>query len=120
MSGYQRDIRLAVKKYVGEFAADVARRSGNCDLHGFFSLAINDVQALSLASEKGSCLPVSDHVFAYSFFERPRRRAAMFRKLKRGNPDVGVDDDDHPLDRTLRRGFPARTSLMSRGTSASV
>ena len=45
-----------------------------------------------------------------SFFERARRRAAMFRKLKRGNPDVGVDDDDHPFDRTLRRGFLARTS----------
>ena len=61
-----------------------------------------------------------NHVFAYRFFERQRRRAAMFRKLKRGNPDVCVDDDDHPFDRTLRRGFSARTSLMSRGTSASV
>jgi hypothetical protein len=44
----------------------------------------------------------------------------MFGKLKRGNPDVCVDDDDHPLDRTLRRGFSARTCLMSRGTSVSV
>ena len=49
-----------------------------------------------------------------------RDRAATFRKLKRRNPDVCVDDDDHPLDRTLRRDFSARTSLMSRGTSASV
>jgi hypothetical protein len=37
-----------------------------------------------------------------------------------GNPDVGVDNDDHPLERTLRLGFSARTSFMSRGTSASV
>jgi hypothetical protein len=44
----------------------------------------------------------------------------MLRKLKCGNPDVSIDDDDHPLDRTLRRRvFPARTCWMSRGTSAS-
>ena len=52
---------------------------------------------------------------------RQSRRAATFRKLKRGHPGVGVDDDDHPLDRTRRRrGFSARASWMSRGTSASV
>ena len=52
-----------------------------------------------------------NHVFAHRFFKRQSRRAATFRKLKRGNPDVCVDDDDHPLDRTLRRrGFSARTS----------
>ena len=62
-----------------------------------------------------------DHVFAHRSFERQCRRAAMLRKLKRGNPDVCIDDDDHPLDRTLRRrGFSARTCLMSRGTSDSV
>ena len=52
-----------------------------------------------------------NHVFAHRFFERQSRRAATFRKLKRRNPDVCIDDDDHPLDRTLRRrGFSARTS----------
>jgi hypothetical protein len=62
-----------------------------------------------------------NHVFAHCLFKRQRRRAATFRKLKRGNPGVCVYDDDHPLDRTLRRrGFSARTSLMSWGTSASV
>jgi hypothetical protein len=56
-----------------------------------------------------------------SFFKRQRRCAARFCKLKRGNPDVCVDNDDQPLDRALRRrGFSARASLMSRGTSASV
>jgi hypothetical protein len=52
-----------------------------------------------------------NHVFVHRFFKRQRRRTATFRKLKRGNPDVCVDDDDHPLDCTLRRrGFSARTS----------
>ena len=38
----------------------------------------------------------------------------MLRKLMRGNPEVCIDDDDHPLDRTLRRrGFSARTCWMS-------
>ena len=52
----------------------------------------------------------SNQVFTHRFFERQCRRAATFRKLKRRNPDVCVDDDDHPFDRTLRRGFSARTS----------
>jgi len=52
-----------------------------------------------------------NHVFAHCFFERQRRCAATLSKLERGNPDVCVYDDDHPLDRTLRRrGFSARTS----------
>ena len=52
-----------------------------------------------------------NHIFAHRSFKRPRRCAASFRKLKRGNPYVCVYDDDHPLDRTLRRrGFSARTS----------
>ena len=38
MPGYQSDIGLAVKKYVGEFAADLAGRSGYCNPHKVFSL----------------------------------------------------------------------------------
>jgi hypothetical protein len=45
----------------------------------------------------------------------------MLRKLKPGNPDVCVDDDNHSLTRSLHRvGFSERTSLTSLGTSASV
>src|SRR5690348_13955774 len=35
MSRYHREIGLAIKKYVGEFVADVAGRSGKCNLHEF-------------------------------------------------------------------------------------
>ena len=55
MSGYQRDIRLAVKKYVGEFAADVARRSGNC-IFMEFSPCQFKMCRVCLAMQKGSYL----------------------------------------------------------------
>ena len=91
-------------------SADVARC---CSQENFFRQDAHNLRVNLIAG--------GNHVFIHRFFKRQRRRAATFRKLKRGNPDVCVDDDDHPLDRTLRRrGFFARTSLMSRGTSASV
>src|SRR5262249_23957531 len=52
MSGYQRDIGLAVKKYVGEFVADVAGRSGNCNLHGIFLLTSRRMRRVCLAFQK--------------------------------------------------------------------
>jgi hypothetical protein len=55
MARDQRDISLAIKKYVCEFIADVTGRSGNYDLHGFLASSHEkDVQALSRASGKGN------------------------------------------------------------------
>jgi hypothetical protein len=51
MSGDQRDIGVAIKKYVGEFAADLAGRSGNCNLHRICLLIVVDVQGC-LATQK--------------------------------------------------------------------
>jgi hypothetical protein len=50
MPGYHGDIGLAIKKYVGEFTADVAGRSGKRNLHGIFLLTVEDVQGMSRAS----------------------------------------------------------------------
>jgi len=36
-----------------------------------------------------------DYIFAHSLFERTRGRTAVLGKLERGNPDVGVQNDNH-------------------------
>ena len=51
-------------------------------------------------------IPGGDDVFAHRLLKRQCRRATLSRKLERGNPDVRVDDDGQPFDRTrVRRGF---------------
>src|SRR5205807_2171086 len=62
-----------------------------------------------------------NNVFAHSLFKRLGRYSAAFGELERGNPDVRVQNDNHRWVRLNRRaGLSLRTSLIRRGTSASV